>query len=46
MSREGEKLYNRRSLWILPIREIAKLKDSILKRFRYEAYAYDPASGS
>jgi len=46
ISREGERLYNRKSLWILPIREIAKFKDSILKRFKYEAYTYDPASGS
>ncbi|MEM1704042.1 MAG: CRISPR-associated endonuclease Cas1 [Zestosphaera sp.] len=46
MSREGEKLYNRKSLWILPIREIAKFKNSILKRFKYEAYTYDPTSGS
>lgn len=45
LSREGEKHYNRRSIWILPIREAARFKDSLSKRFRYEAYVYDPTSG-
>ncbi|MEM1830841.1 MAG: CRISPR-associated endonuclease Cas1 [Desulfurococcaceae archaeon] len=46
LSRESEKLYNRKSIWILPIREVARFKDSILKRFNYEAYIYDPTSGT
>ncbi|MEM1528017.1 MAG: CRISPR-associated endonuclease Cas1 [Zestosphaera sp.] len=46
LSREGEKLYKRKSIWILPMREVKKFKDSILKKFRYEAYVYDPTSGS
>ncbi|MEM1528198.1 MAG: CRISPR-associated endonuclease Cas1 [Desulfurococcaceae archaeon] len=46
LSRESEKLYNRKSIWILPMREVARFKDSILKRFNYEAYTYDPTSGT
>lgn len=46
LSREGERLYNRKSIWILPMRETIKLKDLILKKFKYEAYIYDPTSGS
>ncbi|MEM1703200.1 MAG: CRISPR-associated endonuclease Cas1 [Zestosphaera sp.] len=45
LSREGERLYNRKSIWITPTREIAKFKDSLLKRFNYKAYTYDPTSG-
>jgi len=46
LSREGEKYYNRKSIWILPIREAVKFKDSISRKLRYEAYIYEPASGS
>ncbi|MEM4049088.1 MAG: hypothetical protein QW750_07425 [Zestosphaera sp.] len=46
LSREGERLYNRKSIWRVPAREVARFKDSILKRFNYKAYTYDPTSGS
>lgn len=46
LSRESERLYKRRSIWVLPMRELEKFKDSVLKKFKYEAYIYDPTSGS
>lgn len=46
LSREGERLYKRKSIWMLPMREVAKFKDSILKRIDYEPYVYDPSSGT
>lgn len=46
LSREGEKLYKRKSIWILPIREAAKFKDAVMRKFNYEPYIYDPTSGS
>lgn len=46
LSRESMKLYSRKSIWILPMREVAKLKNSILKQQNYEPYTYDPTSGT
>lgn len=46
LSRESEKIHGRRSIWVLPMREASKLKDSILKRVKYEPYIYDPTSGT
>lgn len=46
LSREAERFYNRKSIWILPLRDIGKFKDAISKKLKYEPYIYDPTSGS
>lgn len=45
LSKEGEKFHKRKSIWILPIKEVAKFRDSIEKRLKYDPYVYDPTSG-
>lgn len=45
LARESEKLYKRKSIWVLPMREAEKLKSAVLRRTSYEPYVYDPSSG-
>jgi len=44
LSKESESLYKRKSIWILPMREINKFKDAIHKQIEYKPYIYDPTS--
>mgnify|MGYP001772859414 FL=1 len=44
LSKESERLFKRKSIWHLPMRETQKFKDSLLKNITYEPYIYDPTS--
>lgn len=42
--KETEKLFKRKSIWYLAIKEATKLKDSIMKKTPYRPYVYNPTS--
>ena len=42
LSRESEKITKRKSLWQLPIHEVQKFKNSVLRELKYEPFIYDP----
>ena len=44
LMKETEKLYKRKSIWYLAVREANKFKDSIMKQITYKPYIYDPSS--
>jgi CRISPR-associated protein Cas1 len=44
LSEESEALYKRRSIWQLPLREVNKFKEAVLKGLNYEPYTYNPSS--
>jgi len=44
LSKEGETLYKRKSIWVSPIREGSKFKDALLKQLEYKPYVYDPTT--
>lgn len=47
LSKESERIYKRSSIWMLPMRESAKLKDALIKHTDFKPYVYDPTnSGS
>jgi len=41
-SKESEKIYKRKSIWHLPIREINKFKETLAKQIEYKPYIYNP----
>ena len=43
LSKESEKLHKRKSIWQLPIREVSKFKEAMLKLVDYTPYIYDPS---
>lgn len=44
LSRESEIQYKRKSIWVLPIREMGRFKDSLIRQVEYRPYIYDPGS--
>ncbi len=38
------KIYKRKSIWHLPIREISKFKETLIKQIEYKPYVYNPTS--
>jgi len=44
LSKESESIYKRKSIWMLPMREINKFKDALLRQVEYKPYTYDPIS--
>ena len=44
LSKENEKIYKRKSIWYLSIREINKFKNTLMKETKYKPYTSNPAS--
>jgi len=44
LSKESERAYKRKSIWYLPIREINKFKEALMKQIEYKPYIYNPSS--
>jgi len=42
LSKESKKIYGRKSIWHLPVREINKFKEALIKQLEYVPYVYSP----